>query len=229
MTSSKNSSKPSQKRRPKELSKNRLDQSAATLEIPGSPAIEATSNSGAAPDPFDPESLRLTDTNDFGVEKILTVVPVRKPGKQEWVRVHPAPDYRMTTAVLTDEQDRDQTYMVSPDIRESLVGEFIPVNLITAINRHGALFLWQLKISTDGRSNPWHESANAAALLAEKEWVRMKSNMAARCYEVAKATGPIPEPEWPELQFKEILRIAFQNRFVDSVDHPVLKSLRGEV
>ena len=183
----------------------------------------------SGPDPFDPETLRLKDATSFGVERVLTTIPVRKPNKQEFVRVHPDPDYRITTAVFADERDRDSVYMVSPGLRDELAGEIIPIHLVTSITRHGNIFLWQLKVSTDGRSNTWLESAASAAELAETHWIRMKSDMDARCYNIARATGPIPDPEWPELSFKEILTLAFKGRFIDSHDHAVLKSLRGEV
>ncbi len=44
----------------------------------------------AAPNPFDPASLRLTNTAGIaGVVKLLNRVPVRKPAKQEFFQVHP--------------------------------------------------------------------------------------------------------------------------------------------
>ena len=50
----------------------------------------------APPDPFDPANLRLSQsfTETVGVKKLLTTVPVRKPSPQEFVRVHPDPEYR---------------------------------------------------------------------------------------------------------------------------------------
>src|SRR5271166_3496752 len=50
-----------------------------------------------ADNPFDPARLRL----DMGVlraqaaKRLLITIPVRKPGKQDFIRVHPSPDYRM--------------------------------------------------------------------------------------------------------------------------------------
>src|SRR6516225_6749656 len=50
----------------------------------------------AEPDPYDLASLRLTQafTETVGTKKLITTVPVRKPKKQEWVRVHPGLEYR---------------------------------------------------------------------------------------------------------------------------------------
>ena len=43
------------------------------------------------PDPFNPAALRLDQSyaDTVGVKKLLTTVAVRKPTRQEFVRVHP--------------------------------------------------------------------------------------------------------------------------------------------
>ena len=50
------------------------------------------------PDPFDPSSLRLDQSfaDGEGVKKLLLTVPVRKPNRQDFVRVHPDAAYRAT-------------------------------------------------------------------------------------------------------------------------------------
>jgi hypothetical protein len=47
-------------------------------------------------------------------------------------------------------------------------------------------------------------------------------------YEVSEAAADWPEPEWPDLPFNEILRIAFKGRVIETLDHATLKRLRGE-
>jgi hypothetical protein len=62
----------------------------------------AASAAPSVGDPFDLSNLRLTQ--DFvgtaGVKKLLTTVPVGKPNKQDFFRVHPDPEYRMEVAVI---------------------------------------------------------------------------------------------------------------------------------
>ena len=60
-----------------------------------------------------------------------------------------------------------------------------------------------------------------------KRWVRVKANMGLRAYEIFEAASTIPDPKWPELSFQEILRAAFRDRLVDSLNHAVIKRLRG--
>ncbi len=82
---------------------------------------------------------------------------------------------------------------------------------------------------SDGKLDEWSRSALEAADIARSGWVRVQSNMSLGAYEVFEATGDIPNPEWPETPFKDLLRVAFKGRFIDSLDHPVLRKLRGEI
>src|SRR6516225_7293750 len=68
------------------------------------------------PDPtdeFDPANLRLDPDylKSGGVKKLLTTVPVRKPNKQDFIRVHPDPDYRLGGVAMIE--DRKSTRLNS--------------------------------------------------------------------------------------------------------------------
>ena len=42
----------------------------------------------------------------------------------------------------------------------------------------------------------------------------------------AEAGVKLPEPEWPtDKTFNDILRIAFKDRLIETVDHPVIQRL----
>ena len=180
-------------------------------------------------DPFDPESLRLSGVESLGVKKVLTVVPCSKPNKHNFVRVHPDATYHLETAIFED-KIQGENYLVAPDLWADLSLEVSPVLLFTAVTRHNDVFLWPVKLpGLDGRKNHWHESALAAAELAMKDWVRMSANMPAGRYDVAVATGSLPDPIWPTETFQDLLRRCFENRFIDSPDHVVAQKLRGEV
>jgi hypothetical protein len=187
--------------------------------------------SPTAPDPFNPASLRLDPSyaETVGVRKLLMTVPVRKPNKQEFVRVHPDPSYRLTPAAIIELKEEREMYLVTPAVAAALPDEFSAMTLFTGINRQGVLFLWPVTLpAPDGRQNEWHRSAAEAAETAMEHWVRVKANMALGAYELFKATGDLPDPEWPDIPFSEILRIAFRDRYVDSPNHPLIKRLRGE-
>jgi hypothetical protein len=193
-----------------------------------SPATQAGEHS-PLPDPFDPASLRLSaaDTAGIGAKRVIVTVTVGKPEKQDFVRAHHDASHQLDTATLVDSVDR-QHYLVAPALWGELSREIKPVRLVTALTRHGKLFLWPATLPPpDGRTNQWHESMLAAQNLATKKWVRVMSGKSE--YEVLEPTHAIPEPEWPDITFREILRLAFKGRLIDSMDHPVLKALRGEV
>jgi hypothetical protein len=178
------------------------------------------------PDPFNPAALRLDQSyaDAVGVRKLLTTVPVRKPNRQEFVRVHPDPTYRLTPAAIIEVKDDREVYLVTPSMAQALPGEFIPVTLFTAINRQGTLQLWPVRLpNPDGRQNEWHRSAAEAAERAMKKWVRVSANMSLGAYELFEASGDIPEPEWPEFAFQELLKIAFRDRVVDRIEHPLVQ------
>ena len=185
------------------------------------------------PPQFNLESLRLSQDfqESLGVRKLITTVPVRKPHKQEWIRVHPEAAYRGNFSVILLKES-NEFYLVSPVLAPDLSNELIVVTIYTVINRQRVLFLWPARMPTpDGRVNTWYTSAHEAAELAMKRSVRVKSNTSLGAYETEIAENPNPEndPVWPELSFEEMLRIAFQKTalWVDSFDHPLIKQLRG--
>ena len=209
------------------------------LEPSGNHQVEdATASSpdqAAVPDPFDPASLRLSQDlhASLGVKKLLTTIPVRKPEKSWFVRVHPDPSYCLQTAVIELKEDRGETYLVAPHLWPDLAtreSTFAPRALFTAVNRQGVLFVWPVRLpGQDGKIDTWSQSALEAAKLARESWVRVAANMSLGAYEVFQANGDLPDPEWPEIPFAQILRTAFRDKHIDSIDHPVLQKLRGEL
>ena len=186
-----------------------------------------------APNPFDPASLRLGQdfAANLGVKKALLTVPVRKPDKAWFVRVHPDEAYRLQTPVIELKEERE-TYLVDRHLWPGLAGEstFAPRALYTAVNRQGVLFLWPVRLpGPDGKLDSWSQSAQEAAARAQHRWVRVQANLSLGAYEVYEAPAELPDPRWPEQPFKELLEVAFKGKLIDRHDHPVLRKLRGEV
>jgi hypothetical protein len=181
-----------------------------------------------APDPFDPANLRLDQSfvESCGVRKLLTTVPVGKPNKQDFIRVHPSPDYRQMVGLIDLKEERE-VYLVPQTLAHELVGEFAPYTLFTTINRQGVVRLWNVRVpDVDGRAIEWHRSAAEAAERAMTQWVRVTSNMSLGAYET-RVSDSTAEPQWPEQTFNELLRIAFRDRLITTLDHAVVKRLRG--
>ena len=198
------------------------------------PAVDVPPPTGdalVASNPFDPARFRLSQdfASAVGVKKVLTTVPCRKPHRHEFVRVRTGAEWRLETGVFEDKINRE-VYLVDPPLWSALLGEVYPVCLYCAVTRQNDVLLWPVKLpGADGKSNSWNESAVAAAKLAESRWIRLAANMPGGMYDVYESEGELSDPEWPELAFPEILRLAFKARFIQSLDHPVVKALRGEV
>jgi hypothetical protein len=182
-------------------------------------------------DPFDPASLRLdpnTAAGAIGVKRKVLAIKVGKPDKQEFVRVHPDESFRLDTALVEDKVNRE-AYLVAPALWAELPDFIVPVRLCAAVNRHGTPFLWPAKLPDKDRPMAWHETMLEAQEIAVRSWVRVQADMSAGSYAVFEATGNLPDPEWPELSFHEMLRLAFKSRFVDSMHHPYVQDLLGNV
>jgi len=182
-------------------------------------------------DPFDPESLKIKSnfTDQIGVKKVITKIPVCKPDRQCFFRVHSDPTYRLETALVDFKEERE-IYLVEQSLCAELPTEVVPKVLYYAITRQNNPFLWHIRLpNSDGKLDAWNQSALDAAELAQKKWVRCSANMGAGHYDVFEATGNLSEPEWPDLSFKEILKLAFKGRYINSLDHPVIQKLQGLV
>jgi hypothetical protein len=199
------------------------------MTTPNLKALLDPTTGGSIPDPFDLDSLCLSQdfTETVGVKKLLKTVPARRPNPQDFVRVHPSPDYRRNL-VCIDLRDDRECYVVRPEIAAQLAGETVMKTIFTAITRQGAVFLWPVAIPPpDVKPNEWWRSAREAAELAISRWIRVKADMHLGAYQIFEAEGTIPEPTWPDLSYQDLLRISFRDRMVDRVDHPVIHRLRG--
>jgi hypothetical protein len=184
-----------------------------------------------APDPFDLDNLRLSQsfTETAGVRKLLKTVPVHKPSPQDFVRVHPSPEFRDNFPVIELKDEREE-YVITVGLVPELVGEFVSKTLFTAINRQGVVFLWPVRLpDPEGKQMEWWRSMREAAELAMTQWLRTKANMNLGAYEMYVAESTMSEPVWPEATYQELIKLAFRDRLISSLDHPVIKRLRGLV
>jgi len=179
--------------------------------------------------PSAPDFSRFRLSQNFGslsgVKKKLTTVPVRKPNKTQFVRVHPA--NKMDTMLLRYGDNGEDLYLIDPDVMQQVEDLAKNYRLMEAIDRQNNVFIWPVAIPDDGRPLNWHLSALEAANNAELEWTRMQANMALGAYDIFAAEQDLGGPEWPELSMNELLEIAFKNKIIDRPDHLVLLQLRG--
>jgi hypothetical protein len=171
------------------------------------------------------EGLRLSQ--DFveaaGIKKEISIIRVKKPHRQEFIRVHP--EWTLETMMYVDQDERSH-YIVNPVLYNLLEGELTPKVLYPYINIKRVLKLWPIRLpDAEGKLDDWNRSALEAAKLAKEKWVRVASNRPLGAYEVFLPLGTVDDPEWPDVDLQTILDVAFRDLKIDDDTHPTIKSL----
>jgi hypothetical protein len=195
---------------------------------------QAGGDSAPRPNPFDLDALRTApDLDAFDVEKILTTVPVRRPGKNEFFRVRDDDDFVVDGYVLEHESEMDRTmFWVAPEVRAALAEHLRKVRLFTCIDKRSNVFLWPAKLPTvDGSAaaRSWYLSGLRAAEEAKKVWVKIIGNKSLGAYDIVVARGDLGDPQWPDHTFKEFIELAFHDKVIDTLEHAVVREINGEI
>jgi hypothetical protein len=196
-------------------------------------SIVTEKEEGAAPDPFNLEALRLPPSYemDAGVCLQLTSVSVRRPKRQEWIRVHPDSEYCVDVALIKMDDD-GAFYLVHPNVLPVIEHETVGYTIYATVNKSNIPFLWPVSRprEADRRPNEWVRSAHVAAAQARTQWVRVASNNERGAYDIYNTQAQLSDPVWPEKTIIELLKLAFQTtgRYIETLDHPVVKLLQGK-
>jgi hypothetical protein len=213
-----------------------------TTDIP----IEEPSMNGeveahdAAPEPYDPfapDQLRYDDeefsSGDVPTKRHNTLVKVRKPGRQEWVRAHPSQQLQGKASLFVRENEelmRPELYLVPKDFRDLFRKEHLtPVYLRLMITSLGTEFLWDLKQPKGGIKTDYHISIDEAVDAAEESWMRLIWLNSTRAYDYETAEGDLGDPEWqhPERSWADWLKLGFKSRVITGEDHEVYREYKG--
>ena len=174
------------------------------------------------------ENLRLTqDFDELPVEQALVHVPIGKPAKSSFFRVHPDAEYTFDTLIL-ERKETNEIYLIAPAISQLIPGLTRAVRLHLAVDRQGNPRLIPLPLpGADGRSNPWHLSLQNILQLGRQHWIRIQANMTANSYDAFKA--PLQDaPIWPNKTMLELVEIAARGKIIDNENHPMIRELLGE-
>jgi hypothetical protein len=136
-----------------------------------------------------------------------TRVHINKPRRDEWVTVRTGDEWRLATFTIEEADGLDREhYIISNELAQTeLADDARFTNLFLATSSTGRVFFWAVKMSPNGRRNHWAESAQKAVEIAEGKWIRV-----------------IPASEGYEI---ELIKLAFEDRIIDTMDHPVAKRL----
>lgn len=184
---------------------------------------------------FNLDNLRL-DSAPIPSVKLYTVVPVRKPDNLEFFQTREG-WYFQTMTLLVREGFNEIRYMVDNSLWELLSLELRKIEYYAAINTGGTIFL--IPVTILERGNRWISSLLDTINLAKTKWVRAVTNSDLGAYETVSALEDLGEAAWPltvvnrnketvEFTMEFLLHTAFFGRYIDSVDHPIIKKLLGQ-
>jgi hypothetical protein len=155
-----------------------------------------------------------------------SIIPVRKPNKQEWFRVH---RHQSMMVYLTEDITERTPYLVHPDALPYLVGQVKKVKLYRATTLQGSVFLIPVpQMDSSGNWNRWHRSLSLAVETAIKFWVRIQSDQASQGYIIIKPTDKLKNPEWKDMTMEELVTKAFEEWTILDEKHPFIQRLAGK-
>jgi hypothetical protein len=163
--------------------------------------------------------------NVVGVTKMLHTVPMKKPAKTEFFRVHPDHYFDAYTIELKDVRE---FYLATPQVALQLAEFVEPCRLRYCISKQNNVFIWPMKLPKDDRRRDnWRQSALEAAQLAESKWVRISADMALGAYQCFAAVADLGDPKWPQEGWKKVMEIGLRGLLISSMDHDIVQRLVG--
>ena len=168
----------------------------------------------------------------IGVTTEYTVIPIRNPKPDEFFRVTPDEGYSMNVNILQMKTD-NEWYLVDEDILPDiqLESQLKVMQLYVCVTQNSTPFVCLIpRPDPDGRLNSWHESGHKSMEEAKSFWVRRQADKSNGGYLITKAiNAQLPDPRWPSEPLEDLIEKAFDRYYIDKIDHPVLRRLRGEV
>jgi len=157
----------------------------------------------------------------------LVKIEVRKPPADHFVHAHPDPAFNAVFPLYSDSlAKRFDPFLIAPELTLPPQAQVNvrPTRLALAITDSGRVFLWHVAQT----GSDWHESGDSAILVAMTRWVKVIPESSG--YRVEYPQVNLPDPSFPDRSFEEYLRQTFggePNRYIASLDDPVIKRLAG--
>ena len=159
----------------------------------------------------------------------------RDPTKHEWFRVNPESEYKQMLWGFVHECGGEKVkYLATPEIAQYLDehgAECRPLHVYVCCSKTLVPFLWVIAGPTpsmSGRETPWLNNRLEAAERAGKTWVRLQWNGAERQHDIYENPQIIIEPKFPEKTFGEIVTEVFKEKYLDTVEHPVVRDITAQ-
>lgn len=155
-------------------------------------------------------------------------IPLKKPGRQEWFSPYPEIKQWRQYAILKDESD-GEFYVVPPPLIPELGVECTIKILVPCLTKAGNWLVWPVGgVGPDGKMNSWNESCQRIIRKYAGQWVRITANRQASGYDVSTSKIATDPPVWPD-NIDSVIEKAVGGKIIKSLEHPVVKRLRGEI
>ena len=181
---------------------------------------------------FRPENLLRSQDFDalINVREVRTDVRIGAPNAQAFVRTSKKEDGWVQIDVLEIKKNSStEVYFLSKSVASKLQGETArkTAAAILSVGRNGLPFFWYIPVPTgNALQDRTSRTKLDAAKLAMDKWVRFQWDSAKNRH-VTMVAQYEDEPEWPEEPTHELLKLAFRDRVIDSLDDPIIKDLQG--
>jgi hypothetical protein len=184
------------------------------------------------------EALKVPTDRNIRVTPVLSTINVGKPSKTAFFQVRTGDGFEpIQLFTYTPEGvGKDNTpYLVMPECQSFLqdLGVLVPAKFYLYVIYGSKImkvdFVSQ-KTDKFGNLNRYHASRMEAYEVAKTKWVRMYANQEGGYYSYAFAEDNLDNPVWPKKpeNIQEAIEIAFKGFVLDSMDHPIIKTLRGK-
>ncbi len=184
---------------------------------------------GGKPDPFDLAAVKRKAATSVAVKKTLVIRVQKRVDKTTWFQVCPHAEMHVEGYLLDPGESAEGLFWVSPHILEEIDDSTIRLYELhlCRTKQGGSLFFWAIAL-------PGEEGRDMECNIVRREyakelgkWMRLEWNDASRMHDQTIALANWPDPEWPDEPIDNLIRIAFRGRLIESVDHPVVRLLKG--
>lgn len=186
---------------------------------------------GAKPgDEFDLAEIGLSQDfkNKTGLKKETTSTPIRKPPKDgNFFAISPNPAHRLRVALITAGKSRTP-WIVAKKVQPETARYWKEKLLVLCQTVDGDYFWWDIKMhNAKGDLDTWNTSALEIVEQQAGKYIQLHSNENLGLYEFSIAEK-MDAPRW-ELDLEALIKKTLKGRVITSLDHEVLRRLRGEI
>ena len=155
-------------------------------------------------------------------------VPVRYPYQTEIVRTAPPEKLRATGWPTIADPVTDEVYLIARNAWRRTSHEFLEMHVVgigfaLTVSSAGNSFLWPYLAGFPGDF-----SAELAIEEARQRWVRVSIDTETGSDHAAPQVVAFSTPKWPRLKHDDVIDIAFADREICSLNHPLMKRIWKE-